>query len=88
MVGLSGSTQALKAYRDTLQQSSIGEGERAHKLIVLYSAKITQPMRSPLRKEVLTKALTRLTSFNQLLFKLFYLTMQVISIETTGVSCL
>ena len=51
MVGLSGSVQALKTYRDTLQQSSIREGERAHKLTVLYSANITQLMCSPFAKK-------------------------------------
>jgi len=48
-------------YRDTLQHSSIREGERAHKLTDLYPANKTQPMRFPLRKEVLAKALTQLT---------------------------
>ena len=56
MVGLSGNAQALKTYRDTLQHSSNREGERAHKLTVLYSANKTQPMHSPFTKEeVLTK---------------------------------
>ena len=51
-------------YRDTLQHSSIREGERAQKLKVLYSANITQPMHSPFTKEeVLTTALTLLTNF-------------------------
>ena len=53
MVGLSGSAQALKTNRDTLQHSSIREGERAHKLAVLYSANITQPMCSPLARKYL-----------------------------------
>ncbi len=48
-------------YRDTLQHSSIREGERAHKLTVLYSANKTQPMRSPFAKRYWQKALTQLT---------------------------
>ena len=51
-------------YRDTLQHRLNREGERAHKLTVLYSANITQPMHSPFAKEeVLTRAHTLLSSF-------------------------
>ena len=51
-------------YRDTLHIRLNREGKRAHKLTVLYSANITQPMHSPFAKEeVLTRALTMLTSF-------------------------
>ena len=48
-------------YRDTLQLSSIREGERAHKLTVLYSANKNPADAFPLRKEVLAKAHTLLT---------------------------
>ena len=48
-------------YRDTLQHSSIREGERAHKLTVLYCANKNPADAFPLRKEVLAKALTQLT---------------------------
>ena len=63
MVEFSG-IKAKLTNRDTLQHSSNREGERAQKLIVLYSANKTQPMHSPFAKEeVLTKAHTLLTSF-------------------------
>ncbi len=60
MVELSGSKASTNLQRHATTSSN-REGERAHKLAVLYSANNIPADASPFLKEVLAKALTRLT---------------------------